>query len=203
MRAAERADERQMSEVRADLHDLVDRICDAWPLVQKHAREMTRGFPSSSLAGGGGGSSDSAVERALEQWDPAQAAEDALTEFTEARSQLKLVAKRFARLTVPAPLKPAGDAVTECDRCRRLISGTVESDPNRSGFCSECFGEWVRLGRPERIDFVKWPTCVECGRVTPRFETLEMAGERVALHHRDEDTCYWRAYNRSRGRRGA
>lgn len=194
LRPDRKADSRQMQARRDECIDLVERIIAAWPLVQKQATEMVRGFPSSSLAGGGsGGSSESVVERALEQYDPAQDAQDALTEFDSLLYQLRFVAKRFTRLTVPAPLKPAGDAATECDRCHRLISGTVDSDPNRAGFCRECFQAWLELGRPDRGDFIHMPTCPECSSPVLKSQARSFADMSDAYFH---EACHRRVHRR-------
>lgn len=201
------ADERQQSERRADMHRLVDELCDMLPQVQHQAREMGRGFPSSSIAGFSGGGGGSVVENSFDdngnlKWDPAEAARDALTDSDAAFYSLKSVVKRFERLThgaekftapgVRAPVEVVPPSPDDCHRCRRVISGTASTDQNKSGFCSECFSVWVEMGRPDRGDFLRMPDCPECHKPVLKGEGRSFADMPTATFH--GNTCYFRVY---------
>lgn len=86
----------------------------------------------------------------------------------------------------------------ECDCCGRVVLKTPE-DPMESGYCVECFAAWVAAGRPERIEFNRTRVvCTECGRSTDDWEVLDKRN----YHRRGTGPgCYWKAYNRTRGRR--
>lgn len=196
------ADERQMTDRIEDLIRLVYEARDYWPQVQRQAREMGRGFPSSSIAGyGGGGSDGSVVENSFDdngnlKWDPAESARDALTEWDAAYHQLKSVVKRMHHLVTPAPDK-RGVASDDCARCHRPISGTVSTDQNKAGFCSECFAKWVNIGRPERGDFQRMPDCAECEQPILRGEGRQFADLPDAHFH--ASSCYYRVYRLRKG----
>lgn len=213
MRPEARASQKQVDEARKDAHSLVDGIFDSWLQVQTQAREMGAGFPSSSVADGAGGAGGSVVERSLDDFgrlrsDPGQRARDALAEFAELRGLLRRVARLFHRELPLDQCKvkdckahsdsPKVDHTSTCDRCKRVITGVGEGDPNESGFCSGCFGLWTGMGRPDRAAFSKMPTCVECGEVADTWETPEWAhGE--AVHHRSvKPACYQAGYRRVR-----
>lgn len=90
----------------------------------------------------------------------------------------------------------------DCAACHRPVSG-AEGDRLAAGYCSECFELWGMAGRPDRRSFeVTRTMCAECGASIFVHESKTL--DERSYHHPDQKTgCYWRAYNRSRGRRGA
>ena len=152
-----RLDDRQQQVVREELHDLVDRVIDALPIIQRQEREWGRGYPSSTTGGGGGGDSSSTERAALAEHDPATACAEWIVAFSETRGHL----------------------VTLADRARRLMP----------------LPESERRPKLERHNVVE--VCAECGEPAPdRVKRLDG----TAYH---AERCFWQAYNRLRGRRGA
>lgn len=205
------ADERQMADRIADLERLIHEARGYWPQVQRQAREMGSGFPSSSIAGYGGGGGGSTVENALDdngnlKWDPAEVARDALTNWDSAYYSLKSVVKQMHRLVhgaerfvdvgQMAPVSVEPKSPDDCLRCHRVISGTVSTDQNKSGFCVDCFDKWVAIGRPERGDFQRMPDCAECHQPVVRGEGRQFADMPDAFFH--SSSCYYRVYRQRR-----
>lgn len=195
------------------MHQYVDATCDSWLQVQKQAKEMGGGFPSSSIAdGSGSGTGGSVVERSLDDLgrlrvDPGQRARDALAEFAELRGLLRRVSRLFHR---ELPLdqcaikdcrahndSPKVDHTSTCDRCKRVIAGTGEGDPSTSGFCSSCFDSWVKLGRPDRGEFMRMPECCECGEPIPLNEVRRFADTPDRAVH--GTSCYFRVRRQRKG----
>lgn len=90
----------------------------------------------------------------------------------------------------------------QCNACHRPVSG-AEGDQLKSGYCPPCLAAWVDAGRPDRGEFnATRVICAECDLTVFTWETETLDSR--SYHRREAGTgCYWRAYNRSRGRRGA
>lgn len=117
-RPDQRADQRQVKEMRAEGHAAWDYWCDAYAELQRQAKEMGRGYGSSTLGSGGiaGAGDMTPTEReALKRvMDPAATAADVLALGTTAFATLRTLERK-----VRAAL-PAGDDERERDAQRKL-----------------------------------------------------------------------------------
>lgn len=206
-----RATGKQRAEVYEDMHALISSlVCscpacegkDLWEAAQRQAKEMTRGFPSTSLSGERGSSSETVVERAAFKTDQAVMAEEALASWNDAYNVLRSAVKNLHRITHAAKDRrsiPPDD----CQRCGRQISGTLKTDQNRAGLCSTsdpanpgCYEKWAAQDpRPERTAFLKTRDCTLCGLVI-EGESRTFADQPDHPYH--ADSCYHRVYRQRR-----
>ena len=128
--AERRLDDRQLTEVRAELHDLVDRVLDALPVIQRQEREWGRGYPASTTGGGGGGSPSSITERAAldSSHDPAGACAEWRVAFDETVGHLRGLAGRARKLLplTEADIRQATarqNTVEVCPECSLPVGG--------------------------------------------------------------------------------
>lgn len=151
------AEERQRAEVRAELHAIVDRLVDGWEPIQRMAKFMGTGFPSSSRLGEGGrgAHSDPTCDQVANHFDggPAEYAADWLRGMRDFIHVARGLDGRRSRLEVPVESKAKSvEAGGLCDACKRWVAGTPV-DRLRSGYCDTDYRAWIRAGRPERIAF--------------------------------------------------
>lgn len=192
-------------------------------LMRRAEHNAADGYPPRSMGDGtGGGSGDSTPTeaRALRLASPAvEDGEEGEPDTWEERQldQVSELLREFAMnlgriddhlarndkirravLSVETRMKKRQTDLSDCECCSRSVLKTRE-DPMRSGYCTECFDAWVAAGRPERIEFNRTRVvCAECERSTDDWEVLDKRN-----HHRrgTGPGCFWKAYNRSRGRR--
>lgn len=141
-RPEHRANERQLDDVRAELHRAVDFAVDAYPTLNKQAREMGRGFPSGSMSYGGAGGSP--VEAAAFADDPAGRANDWLAEFDETRGHLLRLAGTARGLLPadPAELEKARgrqNSVEVCAECGDPIPDKVRRIDGLPFHATSCY----------------------------------------------------------------
>lgn len=140
-RPDQRADTRQQDNVRHELHTIIDRLIDAWPTLERHARDMTRGYPTTNLDGPGGTSEHTTVERQViadlvdHQTDPAFDAHQALLGI----DVIRLAARRLDGRVRNLLPRPTRETPTNVDEERRIAQ------------CADC-GEWILRGDLRRID---------------------------------------------------
>lgn len=147
LRPDQSPDARQRDEARAELHAVVDLLCDAWPTIQRQARDMGRGIASTTGGDGGSGAggthSDPTARVALEaRPDPAQRALEALAEFAEFRAMARNVERRVRGL-LPASeeMVPRGrqNDVENCGDCHAPIVGKVRRIDGVPLHASSCY----------------------------------------------------------------
>lgn len=172
LRHDEKANQDQLESVRQEMLEYVDYVCKCWPTIQKQAREMGRGFGSSSLGAiGSGGASrvELEAERTIDDGrvDPAQRALDWLSLRAEAFGHLKSLAASARRLMPTSP-------------------------------------EELKKQEEEAAKLRGNEICVECGLPAVEGDIKRWNNE---VYHRTASrgrpSCYWQAYNRVQGRRGA
>lgn len=194
-------------------------------LMRRGEHVVADGYPTGSLGGGvsgGGAESSTSTERAaLRLASPAvDEGEDGKPDEWEEQRDLVSDALRELVLNIDLAFGNMRDSddirrlilsvhervaqrqadLGDCEGCGRTVLKSAD-DPMVSGYCPECFAAWEAAGRPERVEFNRTRVvCAECGRSTGEWETLDKRN----YHHRNAGTgCYWKAYNRTRGRRGA
>lgn len=144
-RPDQRADQRQRDSVRSELHAIVDRLIDAWPALERHARTMTRGYPSTGLAAHGGTAELTTVERLADahlfnhEADPAADAHLALDALDQLRHDARHLDGRVQQL-LPRPTT---------HRMRPTDDADSESEPVDD--CADC-GDPIPRGQLRRID---------------------------------------------------
>lgn len=201
---AERALEHQRSELRRSMHDWVDQVCDAWPAIDEQARTMGAGFPTSDLGGERGGGEDDGRTAALAvahleapRFDPAIAAADWEAHRIETVAHLRVLAGEAVRLR-PLTKSQVDRARTEgemqvCTGCKL----PAPSGRDAAGFPTLAIDKYGRPWHPEHMP-TEVDRCSECGLLAS--ETELVGGKPV--HARELGSgCYFRAYNRARGRR--
>lgn len=151
-RADRRADERQRESVRSELHGAVDSAVDSWPVLERQARDMGRGFPSQGDGPGGvGGHGDPVPRLALEdRVDPAVLAEAWLREFESWRRLGSVLASR-ARGLLPADVgsveRGRVNSVEVCAECGDPIGDRVKRIDGNPYHASSCYFRVWRSGR--------------------------------------------------------
>lgn len=135
MRPEQRASETQRDSVRKELHDQVDRLVDAWPVIERQSREMGRGYPSGSEGATGDGGS--LVERVALSgaFDPALASADWLAGFVEFRGHAKNLEGALRRVL------PADEASVDRGRV------------NEVEVCAECGLPAVKVRRIDGVPY--------------------------------------------------
>lgn len=143
-RPEHRADDRQRQSVRDELHDCVDRVVDAWPVLERQAKEMGRGFPTQGDCAGPRGGAGSYVERvALEHAeDPALLAEEWLSALAEARAALVNLASKARWLLPVDPESLERGRVNEvenCALCNEPITGKTRRIDGQPYHPTSCY----------------------------------------------------------------
>lgn len=206
-----------LSKVDPDDKSSIDVLED---LLRRGEHVIADGYPPRSMGDGTPGGSDSTPTeaRALRLAAPADTDEpdaweeherdlvsDALREFVlniDLASHHMDDNDKIRRLilSVEGRMKKRQADLGDCECCGRTVLKTID-DPMKAGYCTECFDAWETAGRPDRIEFKRTRVvCTECGRSTDDWEVLD----RRNYHRRNTGPgCFWKAYNRTRGRRGA
>lgn len=125
-RPEHRADERQVKEMRAEGHAAWDYWCDAYAELVRQAKEMGRGYGSSTLGSGGASAGDmTPTERQalMAADDPATRAAGVLKDGTTAFAMLRTLERRV-RAALPAgddevaAARERANAVEVCELCK-------------------------------------------------------------------------------------
>lgn len=177
MRPEQRASENQRDSVRAEGHAQWDRIMDAWSEIDRQSREMGRGYPSGGEGGGADGGS--------------------LTERV-AVGVCRCEAGRIDPSKCACPSSTPFDPATAASDWLTHLQETRGHLKNLDGSLKRILpvdATTVERGRVNQVDL-----CTECDLPAPKVKRLD--GK--PYHHPDSgESCWWTAYNRSRGRRGA
>lgn len=148
----QRPDGRQLEALRSELHAIVDAVIGSWPVVERQARDMGRGFPSQSDGPSGSGGVSRPVERiALEERsDPGAVAAEVLVELDEMVAMVRRMDRRVRGcLPVPAASVERGrvSSVDACELCGEPILEKAKRIDGLPYHASSCYFRVWRAGR--------------------------------------------------------
>lgn len=130
-----RPNDLQRESVRAELHDIVDRCVEAWPVIERQAAEMGRGYPTGGDRGGGNAGSPVENQALNHRDDPALSATEWLASLIEFRGQARLLnSTRVQCLALPQSPMAKGriNSVEICSECGLPLVGKIkrlDNDP--------------------------------------------------------------------------
>ena len=141
-----RAGDSQRLEVGKELHSAVDRVVAAWPILERQAEDMGRGFPSQGEGPGGVGSHGDPVARlALEErLDPALLASSWVAEFEAWRLEGRRLASRSTRLLPVVEAGPAPAAVERRPSCESCGEESEVPKLKMGRWCDGCYRRLLR-----------------------------------------------------------